>query len=112
MSICCSPSGRRQVKIGQDDLMSGNLPCTTRRCASNSTGNAWKSAEVPPWKRRDHKGEEGPGGNWQTETHANRCCRGPRKWKRDGDVRRNGYLEEALVPPARRFRSLRDFDEY
>src|SRR6266436_3592585 len=85
---------------------------STRRYVSRCTGNAGKSAEVPPWKRRDHKGEEGPGGNWQTETHANRCCRGPRKWKRDGDVRRNGYLEEALVPPARRFRSLCDFDEY
>ena len=88
------------------------LPGATRRCASNSTGNAWKSAEVPPWKRRDHNGKEAPGRDWQTETQANRCCCGPRKWKRDGDVRRNGYLEEALVPPARCFRSLRDFDEY
>src|SRR5260370_3652854 len=42
----------------------------------------------------------------------NGCNRGPRKWKRNGDVRRNGYLEEALVPPARRFRSFRNFDEY
>src|SRR4029077_8197710 len=71
-----------------------------------------KSCEVPPWERRDHKCEEGPGGNRQTESHANGCRGNPRKWKRNGDVRRNGYPEESLVPPARRFRSLPNFEEY
>src|SRR5215472_3142777 len=70
------------------------------------------SREVPPGERGNHDGKEVPGGNWQTKSHANRCGGGPRKWKRDADIGRNGDLEEVLVPCARRFRSFRNFDEY
>ena len=47
----------------------------------------------------------------ETERQSKGCCGGPRKWKRDGDVRRNCDLEEALVPPARCLRCLHCLDE-
>ena len=70
-----------------------------------------KSREVPPRKGRDHEGKECPGGDTQTKSHSNGRCGDPRKRKREGYVRRNGDLKEALVPPAKPVRSFHDFDE-